>query len=118
MSERPHREWTGSEWVYPGEPGHSLSPYSRAVAWMKGHHQPSTPYGPDEYDVECYAGSEPPDGSPGWIPLYTNPQEAFYRPARRQARDEAHRIVQKHFANETEELLLLEEDIAAAILGR
>ena len=25
MSERPQREWTGSEWVYPGEPGHSLT---------------------------------------------------------------------------------------------
>lgn len=38
----------------------------KIVAWMKG-------YGPDhhsgEYDIECYAGEDPPDNSTGWVPL-------------------------------------------------
>lgn len=40
------------------------------VAWIKGHRSYSGPSEPDEYDEECYAGSDPPDNEPGWTPLY------------------------------------------------
>ena len=40
-------------------------------AWMKVHRVPSTPdQAPGELDIECYAGDDPPDNEPGWIPLY------------------------------------------------
>lgn len=40
------------------------------VAWIKGYRSYSGPSEPDEYDEECYAGSDPPDNEPGWTPLY------------------------------------------------
>lgn len=40
------------------------------AAWMKGHLSYHGPSEPDEYEVECYAGSDPPDNQPGWTPLY------------------------------------------------
>lgn len=39
-------------------------------AWMRGVTSPGGPWGPAEHDVECYAGDEPPDNNPEWIPLY------------------------------------------------
>jgi hypothetical protein len=40
-------------------------------AWMKVHALPSTvDQPPGELEIECYAGDDPPDDQPGWIPLY------------------------------------------------
>jgi Lar family restriction alleviation protein len=38
-------------------------------AWMRGVYQPSSPCGPQEYDVELVYGDDQPDGD-GWQPLY------------------------------------------------
>jgi hypothetical protein len=46
-------------------------------AWMRIVRIASTPdQPPGEYDVECYAGDEPPDGSTDWIPLYRRAESA------------------------------------------
>jgi hypothetical protein len=47
----------------------------RPCAWMKGFVSPGTADNPTEYDVECYAGEDPPEGD-GWIPLYRRPAGA------------------------------------------
>ena len=39
------------------------------VAWARGVHQPSSPHGPAEYDLDVQAGEDQPDGE-GWFPLY------------------------------------------------
>lgn len=45
----------------------------RPTAWMKGHVSQIGSNGPDEYDVDCVYGDDPPEGS-GWIPLYRLPK--------------------------------------------
>ena len=47
-------------------------------AWMRIVRIASTPdQPPGEYDIECYAGDEPPDdGNKDWVPLYRRTQDA------------------------------------------
>lgn len=45
------------------------------VAWMRGHRM-HTPDG-DDYDVECYYGSDPPDDKK-WVPLYREQPKHTY----------------------------------------
>lgn len=49
-------------------------PEVRPTAWMRGHRN-YRPGEPDDYDVECVYGDEPPDGSGKWVPLYRSPTE-------------------------------------------
>ena len=53
-------------------PEHPASLRLIPSAWMRFARIASTPdQPPGEYDVECYAGDDPPeDGNKGWIPLY------------------------------------------------
>lgn len=44
-------------------------PEAAPTAWMRGHRSYS-PGEPDDYDVECVYGDDPPDDSGKWIPLY------------------------------------------------
>lgn len=45
----------------------------KPVAWMRGHHTPSSPHGPDEWNVDFVYGDDSPEGD-GWVPLYRRPQ--------------------------------------------
>jgi Lar family restriction alleviation protein len=45
---------------------------SRATAWYRGVYQPSTPNGPEEYEVDMVWGEDAPDGD-NWLPLYATP---------------------------------------------
>lgn len=45
----------------------------RPTAWMKGFVSHNGPNGPDEHDVDCVYGDDPPEGD-GWIPLYRLPK--------------------------------------------
>jgi hypothetical protein len=52
--------------------GERLAPETAPTAWMRGHRSYS-PGEPDDYDVECVYGDDPPDDSGKWIPLYRRP---------------------------------------------
>lgn len=64
---RQLRDWLNK--ALPAEQ-QSVSP----TAWMKGHVSHLGPSGPDEYDVECVYGDDPPPGD-GWTPLYRHPPQ-------------------------------------------
>lgn len=49
-------------------------PETAPTAWMRGHRSYS-PGEPDDYDVECVYGDDPPDDSGKWIPLYRRPAQ-------------------------------------------
>lgn len=54
------------------KPAHE--PETAPTAWMRGHRSYS-PGEPDDYDVECVYGDDPPDDSGKWIPLYRRPAQ-------------------------------------------
>lgn len=55
------------------------SPPAPAVAkvfgWARGVHQPSTPHGPAEYDIDFVYGDDQPSGD-GWFAVYREPAPA------------------------------------------
>lgn len=53
----------------------SPEPETAPTAWMRGHRSYS-PGEPDDYDVECVYGDDPPDDSGKWIPLYRRPAQS------------------------------------------
>jgi hypothetical protein len=75
----PHDE--SQCWEPCGELGKSAEharvapePETAPTAWMRGHRSYS-PGEPDDYDVECVYGDDPPDDSGKWIPLYSRPAQ-------------------------------------------
>lgn len=69
----PSGEWVKWEDVAP-HLRTTQPPEPAPTAWMRGHRSYS-PGEPDDYDVECVYGDDPPDDSGQWIPLYRRPSQ-------------------------------------------
>lgn len=74
MGENTHykRRVAELELIIKGKTFVTDEPEPVPTAWMCGHRNYS-PGEPDDYDVECVYGDDPPDDSGNWIPLYRRP---------------------------------------------